>query len=200
MKPKRRNLARERAHPARANSHSDEIQPLPRLSEQDLLHRVERASEPLVLILDEVSDPHNLGACLRSANAAGALAVMTPKNRSASVTDTVRRVACGGAEATPVVQVTNLARAMEHLKEAGLTLIGTDDSGDRPLFEAELAGPVGLVMGAEGTGMRRLTRESCDTLVRIPMLGSVECLNVSVAAGICLFEAVRQRQNAQTSP
>lgn len=150
--------------------------------------------DPLVLLLDEVTDPHNLGACLRTANACGVVAVLTPKHHSASVTDTVLRVSCGAALHTPVIAVSNLARAMERLKEAGLWLVGTDDQAERLLHQVDLRGPIGLVMGAEGSGMRRLTRESCDFLVRIPMGGQVPCLNVSVATGICLYEAVRQRQ------
>ncbi len=179
--------------PARPNRHSAPVSGIPQVSEQDLYDHIVAAEEPLLLILDEVTDPHNLGACLRSANAAGALAVVTPRHHSAGVTETVARISCGAASTTPVVQVTNLARAMRKFQELGLWLVGTDDGADRTLYETDLKGPIGLVMGAEGTGMRRLTREGCDFLVHVPMRGTVPCLNVSVAAGVCLFEAVRQR-------
>ncbi|WP_406664433.1 23S rRNA (guanosine(2251)-2'-O)-methyltransferase RlmB [Gallaecimonas sp. GXIMD1310] len=156
-----------------------------------LLAEVER---PLVLVLDGVTDPHNLGACLRSADAAGACAVIVPKNNSASLNATVRKVACGAAETVPLVEVTNLARTLRQLKELGLWIVGTAGETEQTLFDAELQGPLALVMGAEGSGMRRLTREHCDQLVAIPMAGLVSSLNVSVATGVCLFEAVRQRQ------
>jgi 23S rRNA (guanosine2251-2'-O)-methyltransferase len=193
VKPPRRPPASPGPPPARANRHSHAPGPVPQVSEPDLYDLLVTAEAPLLLILDEVTDPHNLGACLRSANAAGALAVVTPRHHSASVTETVQRVSCGAASVTPVVQVTNLARAMKKFQELGLWLVGTDDSATRSLHETDLRGPLGLVLGAEGSGMRRLTREGCDFLVRIPMLGTVPCLNVSVAAGVCLFEAVRQR-------
>ncbi|MFT5466296.1 MAG: 23S rRNA (guanosine2251-2'-O)-methyltransferase [Verrucomicrobiales bacterium] len=181
---------------ARENRHAPaEVVPA-RLSEADFFEQLEQGmpKAALVLVLDEVTDPHNLGACLRSANAAGAIAVLTPKNNSAKVTETVSRISCGAAEVTPVVQVTNLARAMKRLQEAGFWLVGTDDSGDEMLFDMDLTGPIGIVSGAEGTGLRRLTREGCDHLAQIPMSGTVECLNVSVATGVCLFEVVRQRR------
>lgn len=191
---KHRRKDRDRKLEARQNRHAEGGGSAPRLTEEELIEQINQASSPpLVLILDEVTDPHNLGACLRSANAAGAIAVVTPKHHSASLTDTVRRVACGAADSTPVVQVTNLARAMQKLQEAGIWLVGTDDGGDQSLYDVDLVGPIGIVMGAEGKGMRRLTRENCDYLVQIPMSGTVECLNVSVATGVCLFEVVRQR-------
>lgn len=180
---------------ARANRHASPTGTVARMSEDDLYDRLGEVEDPLVLILDEVTDPHNLGACIRSANGAGAIAVVTPKHHSASVSETVQRISCGGAEVTPVVQVGNLARAMRQMQEIGLRLIGTDDGGEENLFETDLTGPMGIVMGAEGKGMRRLTRETCDQLVQIPMNGTVECLNVSVATGVCLFEAVRQRKH-----
>ncbi len=199
--PNPRSTSRRRPRPggrersaARENPHHEPERPIPQWTEEALYEAIEGVEAPLVLVLDEVTDPHNLGACLRSANAAGALAVVTPKHHSASVTETVRRIACGAAEATPVVQVTNLVRAMKRMQEAGLWLVGTDDAGDRSLYEVDLRGAVGLVMGAEGKGMRRLTRETCDFLARIPMGGTVPCLNVSVATGVCLFERVRQYQ------
>jgi len=151
-----------------------------------------------LLVLDGVQDPHNLGACLRSADAAGVQAVIAPKDRSVSLTPTVRKVASGAAEAVPFIQVTNLARTLRELKQAGIWLVGTAGEAGTSLFEADLAGPLALVMGAEGKGLRRLTRETCDTLVHIPMAGSVASLNVSVATGICLFEAVRQRNRQGT--
>jgi 23S rRNA (guanosine2251-2'-O)-methyltransferase len=154
---------------------------------------------PLLLVLDGVQDPHNLGACLRSADAAGVTAVIVPRDRAAGLTPVVRKVAAGAAEAVPFVPVVNLARALRDLKERGVWLVGTDDTADKTLFEADLTGPVALVMGSEGEGLRRLTRECCDQLVSIPMAGAVESLNVSVAAGVVLFEAVRQRALARGS-
>jgi 23S rRNA (guanosine2251-2'-O)-methyltransferase len=152
------------------------------------------SGKPLLLVLDGVQDPHNLGACLRTADAAGVHAVILPRDNAASVTSVVRKVASGAAETVPVFHVTNLARTLETLKAAGVWLVGTAGEAERGLYDADLRGPVALVLGAEGTGLRRLTRETCDYLVRIPMAGTVESLNVSVAAGICLFEAVRQRR------
>lgn len=147
----------------------------------------------LLLVLDGVTDPHNLGACLRVADGAGVHGVVVPKDRSAHVNATVTKVASGAAEVVPLIAVTNLARSMKELKEMGITLIGTDEEAEASIYEIDLTGPIGIVMGAEGDGMRRLTRENCDQLVRIPMQGVVESLNVSVASGVCLFEAVRQR-------
>ena len=160
--------------------------------EEDLATLLEGRPNPLVLILDCIQDPHNLGACLRTADAAGCAAVIMPKDRSAPLTDTVRRVACGGAESVPIVRVINLVRAIEKLKDLGLQVVGTADEAGQPLYSLNLSGPVAIVLGAEGEGMRRLTGEKCDLLARIPMGGKVPCLNVSVAAGVCLFEAVRQ--------
>lgn len=147
----------------------------------------------LLLILDGVTDPHNLGACLRVADGAGADAIIVPKDRSAQLNTTVSKVASGAAETMPFVAVTNLARAMRELKEAGIWLIGTSDDAPKTLYEVDLKGPIAIVMGAEGEGLRRLTKETCDELVHIPMYGGVASLNVSVASGICLFEATRQR-------
>jgi 23S rRNA (guanosine2251-2'-O)-methyltransferase len=157
----------------------------------ELLDRTEGA--PLLLVLDGVTDPHNLGACLRSADAAGALAVIVPKDKSATLTPTVRKVACGAAEVIPLVAVTNLARTLEKLKQRGLWVVGTAGEAEQDLYQQDLTGPTILIMGAEGSGMRRLTRDLCDYLVRLPMAGSVSSLNVSVATGVCLFEALRQR-------
>jgi 23S rRNA (guanosine2251-2'-O)-methyltransferase len=155
---------------------------------------LEALSEPpLLLILDGVTDPHNLGACLRVADAMGAHAVVAPKDRAVGLNATVAKVASGAAETVPYIAVTNLARTMRELKDRGVWLIGADEQGEQSLFDAKLDGALCWVLGAEGEGMRRLTRESCDLLVRIPMLGSVESLNVSVSAGICLAETRRQR-------
>jgi 23S rRNA (guanosine2251-2'-O)-methyltransferase len=148
---------------------------------------------PFLLLLDGVTDPHNLGACLRSADAMGVHAVVVPKDRSAGLTPTVAKAASGAAETVPLISVTNLARAMEELKDAGVWLLGAAGDAPQSLFEVRLEGPIGWVLGAEGEGMRRLTRERCDALVRIPMLGQVESLNVSVAAALCLYETRRQR-------
>jgi 23S rRNA (guanosine2251-2'-O)-methyltransferase len=148
---------------------------------------------PLLLILDGVTDPHNLGACLRVADGAGAHAVIAPKDRAVGLNATAEKVASGAAETVPYITVTNLARTMRELKERDIWLIGTSDDAEKSLYQGDFSGPVGLVMGSEGEGMRRLTRENCDLLVSIPMMGSVESLNVSVASGICLYEARRQR-------
>lgn len=152
-------------------------------------------SQALVLVLDGVTDPHNLGACLRSADAAGVCAVLAPRDKAAGLSPAVRKVACGAAETVPFIQVTNLARCLRQLQEQGLWLVGLAGEADMSLYQMDLTGPVALVMGAEGSGMRRLTKEACDFLVRLPMAGAVSSLNVSVAAGISLFEAVRQRQS-----
>lgn len=153
--------------------------------------------QPLLLILDGVTDPHNLGACLRTADAAGVHAVLAPKDRAVGLTTVVRRVACGAAETVPYMQVTNLARTMRHLKERDIWLYGTDDQARQCVHSIDVANQaVGWVMGAEGEGLRRLTREHCDNLVRIPMFGTVESLNVSVATALCLYESVRQRASS----
>jgi 23S rRNA (guanosine2251-2'-O)-methyltransferase len=149
--------------------------------------------ERLLLVLDGVQDPHNLGACLRTAEAAGVDAIIIPRDRSASLTAVTRKAAAGAAERVPVIAVTNLSRTLERLKELGYWLTGLAGEGETSLFDTDLTGPVVLVMGAEGEGMRRLTREACDRLVRIPMHGKAESLNVSVAAAVCLYEAFRQR-------
>jgi len=163
------------------------------MSEADLSQHLSRVATPLILILDGVTDPHNLGACLRSADAAGVTAVIFPKDKSADVNDVVRKVASGAAETVPWVRVTNLARTIESLKQAGVWVIGTDGDAEVTLYEQDLSGPCAMVLGSEGAGMRRLTRDLCDFIVKLPMAGAVSSLNVSVAAGVCLFEAVRQR-------
>jgi 23S rRNA (guanosine2251-2'-O)-methyltransferase len=157
----------------------------------DIVHGTEK---PLLLVLDGVTDPHNLGACLRVANAAGAHAVVAPKDRAVGITPTVSKVASGAAESTPYLMVTNLARTLAELKERNVWIVGADEKGEKTLYEADLPDSIAWVLGAEGEGMRRLTRESCDLLVRVPMLGQVESLNVSVCAGVCLFESVRRRK------
>ena len=164
---------------------------------EELLDRTQGA--PLLLVLDGVTDPHNLGACLRTADAAGALAVIIPKDKSATLNATVRKVACGAAEVIPLVAVTNLARTLEKLQQRGLWVVGTAGEADKEIYDQDLSGPIVLVMGAEGKGMRRLTREHCDFLVKLPMAGSVSSLNVSVASGVCLFEALRQRRPARVA-
>ncbi|MBN1684143.1 MAG: 23S rRNA (guanosine(2251)-2'-O)-methyltransferase RlmB [Gammaproteobacteria bacterium] len=146
-----------------------------------------------LLILDGVQDPHNLGACLRTADAAGIQAVIVPKDQATGLTPVVRKVASGAAETVPLIQVTNLARTIRKLKDCGIWIVGADERADQTIFETELKGPIAIVLGAEGKGLRRLTKEHCDFLVKIPMQGTVSSLNVSVAAGVCLFETVRQR-------
>jgi 23S rRNA (guanosine2251-2'-O)-methyltransferase len=173
-----------------------DIEPLPPWTEDDLLGALETAQNPLLLVLDGVQDPHNLGACLRTADACGALAVVVPKDRAAQLNATVRKVAVGAAESTPVVAVTNLARALKMLKEAGLWVVGADADAPKLAHEADLKGGTALVLGAEGSGLRQLTRQNCDFIVRLPSLGTVESLNVSVAAGMLLYEAVRQRSRS----
>lgn len=165
------------------------------LDEQALMQLVESAEAPvLVLALDSIQDPHNLGACMRSADAAGALAIVVPRDKASSLTPVVRKVASGAAESLPLVQVTNLGRTLEQLKQAGLWLTGLAGEAQSDLYDIDFKGNSVLVIGAEGSGLRRNIREKCDYLARIPMQGSVSSLNASVAAGICLFEVVRQRR------
>ncbi len=184
-------------HQARENRHVQGIeQTAPALDEDELMAIVAAQAVPLVLILDCVQDPHNLGAILRTADAAGVHAVVAPKDKAVGITETVRRVSVGAADHVPFAQVTNLARTMDKLKAAGLWLVGTSDQATKSIYDTDLKGPLGLVLGAEEKGMRRLTEENCDFLASIPMAGKVECLNVSVASGVCLFEAVRQRRAA----
>ncbi|WP_455198376.1 23S rRNA (guanosine(2251)-2'-O)-methyltransferase RlmB, partial [Kaarinaea lacus] len=164
------------------------------LSESELDTLLDKLTDPpFLLVLDGVTDPHNLGACLRSADAAGIQAVITTKDRSASLTPTAVKVASGAAQTVPFVQVTNLARCLRNLKDRGIWLAGLDGEAEQSLYDTDLSGPLAIVMGAEGKGLRRLSREHCDYLARIPMAGTVESLNVSVATGVCLFEAHRQR-------
>ena len=171
--------------------------PPPR-AENELYALVENAQkDTLLLVLDGVTDPHNLGACLRVADAAGAHAVIAPRDRAVGLNATAAKVASGAADTVPYITVTNLARALRELKEAGVWVVGTAGDASASLYETKLDGPVALVLGAEGEGMRRLTRETCDEVMQIPMAGTVESLNVSVASGVCLFEAVRQRSSAR---
>lgn len=170
-----------------------ECKPAPQLREDDLETLLDRLDAPLLLVLDGITDPHNLGACLRTADAAGVHAVIAPKDRSAALNPTVRKVACGAAERVPFITVTNLARTLRLLKERNVWVVGTAGEASDSIYQSKLTGALALVMGAEGEGMRRLTREHCDQLVHIPMFGTVSSLNVSVATGVCLFEAVRQR-------
>ena len=171
------------------------VQPLEQArSLDDLLEQLEPTGEPpLLLVLDGITDPHNLGACLRVADGAGAHAVIAPKDHAAGINATVAKVASGAAETMPYFMVTNLARTLGELKERNIWVIGTSDDAPRTLYQADLKAPVALVLGAEGQGMRQLTRKTCDELVSIPMHGAVESLNVSVASGVCLYEALRQR-------
>ncbi len=164
-----------------------------RHSLDDVLDEVE--GPPLVLVLDGVTDPHNLGACLRVADGAGVHAVVAPKDHAVGLNATVAKVASGAAETVPYLMVTNLARTLGELKERDIRVVGTSEDAEQTIYDIDLRGPMALVLGAEGTGMRQLTRKTCDDLVRIPMAGAVESLNVSVAAGVCLFEALRQRRH-----
>lgn len=169
------------------------VKPGRQFQENDLPDLLAAHDAPFLLVLDGVTDPHNLGACLRSADAAGVNAVIVPRDRSAQLNATAKKVACGAAESVPLIRVTNLARTLRLLQEHNVWIVGTAGEADHTLYQSKLTGPMALVMGAEGEGMRRLTREHCDELISIPMAGSVSSLNVSVATGVCLFEAVRQR-------
>ena len=173
------------------------VQPVPLArSLDDLLDAIDAdpdSTPPLLLVLDGVTDPHNLGACLRAADGAGAHAVIAPKDHAVGINATVAKVASGAADTVPYFMVTNLARTLNELKERDIRIVGTSDDAQKSLYELDLTGPVALVLGAEGTGMRQLTGKTCDELVRLPMAGAVESLNVSVASGVCLYEAVRQR-------
>jgi len=165
---------------------------------EEILHGLSKSEDsvaPFILILDSVTDPHNLGACLRSADAAGVHVVIVPKDKSAPLNSVAKKVACGAAEHVPVIRVTNLARTMKWLQNFGVWITGAAGEAEQGIYQTDLKGPMALVMGAEGSGLRRLTREHCDQLTKIPMIGSVSSLNVSVATGICLFEALRQRSS-----
>jgi len=168
----------------------------PSMDLKTCLHNVNQGT--LLLVLDGIQDPHNLGACLRTADACGVDAVIIPRDRSVKVNATVRKVAAGAAESVPIIEVTNIARSLKELKQAGVWIFGTTDMADNSFYDHDYGGPVALVMGAEGTGLRRLTLESCDHLVKLPMLGQVESLNVSVATGVCLYEILRSRTRRPT--
>jgi len=195
MNPRFSAAPRKHGIQARENRHvQTQEKSVPALGEDELMTIVASQASSFVLILDCIQDPHNLGAILRSADAAGVHAVVAPKDKAVGITETVRRVSVGAADHVPFVQVTNLARTMEKLKAAGLWLVGTSDHAtSKSIYDLDLTGPLAIVMGAEEKGMRRLTEENCDFLASIPMAGKVGCLNVSVATGVCLFEAVRQR-------
>ncbi|MCF6312879.1 MAG: 23S rRNA (guanosine(2251)-2'-O)-methyltransferase RlmB [Verrucomicrobiales bacterium] len=199
-RPSRPNRPRPHAggsHTARQNQHDAGSAYLANLSEDGLYQIADDKKDALFLILDGVQDPHNLGACLRSADGAGVDAIIIPKNKAAMVTDTVRRIACGAASHVPVVPVGNLARCMTKLRDDyAVRIVGTSDQATSDLYDIQLTGPLAITLGAEENGMRRLTSEQCDELIRIPMAGKVECLNVSNATAVCLFEAVRQRRVA----
>ena len=165
------------------------------INERELPDFLAALTEPaFLLVLDGVQDPHNLGACLRTADAAGVHAVIMPQDRAVGITSVVHKVACGAVESVPIFSVTNLARTLRQLRDAGIWIYGTSDEAEQGLYDSDLLGPIALVLGSEGKGMRRLTREHCDYLLSIPMAGQVESLNVSVAAGVVLFEAKRQRR------
>ncbi len=179
---------------ARENRHVRDKVIRSRYSEDDLPQLLGGKKAPLVLILDCVQDPNNLGAILRTCDGAGVDVVIAPKDKSAGITETVRRVSVGAADLVPFVQVTNLSRTITYLqKELGVWLSGTSDQATQSLYDLDFTGPTAIVMGAEGTGMRRLTEEKCDHLIKIPMAGRIDCLNVSVATGVCLYEVARQR-------
>lgn len=175
------------------------VEPVAQMHSLDeLLEQLEAdgVQNPLLLVLDGVTDPHNLGACLRVADGAGVHAVIAPKDHASGINATVAKVASGAAETVPYFMVTNLARTLGELKERNIWIIGTSGDADKDLYQVDLRGPVALVLGAEGDGMRQLTRKTCDELIRIPMAGAVESLNVSVASGVCVYEALRQRRPA----
>ncbi len=178
---------------ARHNKHSDLSRKIFINTENHLSSILAEKKDPFILVLDGIQDPHNLGACLRTADAAGVDAVVVPKDRAVSITQTVRKIACGGAESVMFIQVTNLASALREMKAAGVWVVGTSDKAEKSLYEVDLKGSIAIVIGSEANGLRRLTENSCDFLVSIPMKGKVECLNASVATGVCLFESLRQR-------
>ena len=194
---RRPKSAGNRPREARLNAHSAKIQKVARLSEESLYDFLSDPgeAEPFLLVLDGVQDPHNLGACLRTAEGAGVHAVVVPRHKSAPVTETVVRISCGGAEHIPVVSVANMARFLQKIREEyAIRVVGTADQAHSDLYNCNMTGPMAMVLGAEGEGMRRLTKENCDSLISIPMQGHVDCLNVSNAAAVCLYEAVRQRE------
>lgn len=191
---KRPKTAGNRPREARENVHSSVTQGVKRLTEDGLYDLIRENREIMLLVLDGVQDPHNLGACIRSAEGAGVAAVVVPRHKSAHVTETVVRIACGGAANVPVVTAGNMSRFLKTIREDfGVRVVGAADGAACDLYDCEMKPPLAVVLGAEGEGMRRLTREGCDQLIKIPMAGKVDCLNVSNAAAVCLFESVRQR-------
>lgn len=195
VQPVKKNFLEEKA----TGNHQGVLaraKPVQAKGEHDLFAMLDSQDEPaFLLILDTITDPHNLGACLRSCDAAGVQGVIAPKDKAVGLTATVSKVACGAAESVPFYQVTNLSRTMKELQERGIWLYGTAGEASESVYKTDLRGPIAIVMGAEGKGLRRLTREACDHLIHIPMAGEVSSLNVSVATGVCLFEAVRQRHS-----
>ena len=193
-------MARKPKRPkARENRHSMDGGYIER-DESDLQDLLDSTDAPFFLVLDGVQDPHNLGACLRTADGAGVDAVIAPRNRAVGMTETVSRISCGAAENVPFIQVTNIVRTLKELQKNGVWTVGTADGAESSsLYDVDFKGPMALVMGAEGAGLRRLTQETCDLVVQIPMQGKVDCLNVSVATGVCLYEALRQRQSLGSS-
>ena len=189
----RRKKANSSTNVARKNKHSNLNAKVVIYTEEHLLAKLKKVDNPLILILDGIQDPHNLGACLRTADAAGVTAVVAPRDKAVSITETVRKIACGGAENGMFVQVTNLAECMKKLKEAGVWIVGTSDRAEKSFYDMELKGSTAIVIGSEGSGMRRLTTDRCDFLAKLPMHGTVDCLNASVSTGIVLYEALRQR-------
>jgi len=189
-------LARKPKRPAaRENRHSRGGGFIER-DESDLQDIIDSNGAPFLLILDGVQDPHNLGACLRTADGAGVDAVIAPRNRAVGMTETVARISCGASESVPFIQVTNIVRTLKELQKSGVWVVGTADGAESSsLYEVDFKGAIALVMGAEEKGLRRLTRETCDLVVSLPMMGKVDCLNVSVATGVCLYEALRQRKS-----
>lgn len=193
-------MARKPKRPkARENRHSMDGGYIER-DESNLQDLLDSTDAPFFLVLDGVQDPHNLGACLRTADGAGVDAVIAPRNRAVGMTETVSRISCGAAENVPFIQVTNIVRTLKELQKNGVWIVGTADGTESSsLYDVDFKGPMALVMGAEGAGLRRLTQETCDLVVQIPMQGKVDCLNVSVATGVCLYEALRQRQSLGSS-
>ena len=189
-------MARKPKRPAaRENRHSRGGGFIER-DESDLQDIIDSNGAPFLLILDGVQDPHNLGACLRTADGAGVDAVIAPRNRAVGMTETVARISCGASESVPFIQVTNIVRTLKELQKSGVWVVGTADGAESSsLYDVDFKGSVALVMGAEEKGLRRLTRETCDLVVSLPMMGKVDCLNVSVATGVCLYEALRQRKS-----
>ena len=161
--------------------------------EHDLLDLIDRTENPLILLLEGVQDPHNLGACLRSASGAGVTAVLAPIKGAVGITPTVRDISCGGADDVPFLKIKNFSQLIAKLKDRGMQIVGTSDRGNDSLYDVDMTGPTAFILGSEGWGLRKVTGDHCDRLVSIPMAGSVDCLNVSVSAGVCLYEAVRQR-------